>query len=621
MDVELAEVRDFLAGCAPFDELPGAVLDALPVRLTQRYARRGAVVVEAGEHNHRLHLIRSGAVEVCDPDGALLDTRDVGDCFGYSTLTHSGPSRYRMQAATDTLLLEMPREVFDELAATTPAVRAFFGERSDRIREDLSSARLAAAAGDALGTPVRDLLTRDAVTAPLTVSIRSAAQVMTERRVSALLILDDGLVVGILTDRDIRTKVVAADLDPAAGVTEIMTAAPVTVATGARAFDATLQLIDRGVHHLPVVDDDGRPVGMVTSGDLLRLAQADPVYLAARISRAPDARAVASLAERLRPLVGDFVDRGTSPHDIGRVVTATADAATRRLLVLAEDELGPPPVPYCWVGLGSQARGEMGVASDQDNALILDDSARDDPAVDGYFARLADRVCSGLAGAGFPLCPGDMMATEPAWRRTRTEWEQQIGRWVGEPEPDALLHAQVFFDIRAVHGDLSLLTGLHRFMLERAAGSPRFLAHLARIACDWQPPLGFLQGLVVERRGQYRNTLEIKAGGLTPLVQIARVHALSAAQAEVSTRARLDAAAAEGVIGRPDADELTAALRTLRTLVYRHHVRQIAAGDPADNHLAPSELGTSDRNRLRAAFRIISRAQKALALRYRVGQM
>ena len=158
-------------------------------------------------------------------------------------------------------------------------------------------------------------------------------------------------------------------------------------------------------------------------------------------------------------------------------------------------------------------------------------------------------------------------------------------------------------------------------MLARAADSPRFLSHLARIACDWHPPLGFFQGLVVERRGQYRNTLDIKAGGIAPLVQIARLHALSAGIGEVSTRSRLDAAAAKGVIGRSDGEELAAAARTLRTLAYRHHVRQIAAGEPADNHLAPSELGTSDRNRLRTALRIISRAQKAVALRYRVGQM
>src|SRR5699024_11282657 len=131
-------------------------------------------IVEAGAENHRLRLVRSGAVEVCDPDGALLDTRDVGDCFGYSTLTHSGPSRYLILAAEDTLVLAMTREVFDDLAAEFPAVRSFFGRRRERIREDLASARLHASARDPLGTHVRDLLTRDAVTAPPTSPLRHA---------------------------------------------------------------------------------------------------------------------------------------------------------------------------------------------------------------------------------------------------------------------------------------------------------------------------------------------------------------------------------------------------------------------------------------------------------------
>jgi CBS domain-containing protein len=147
MDVELAEVRDFLARCAPFDQLPVEQLDRIPARLTQRYHRRGTVIIEAGAPNDTLHVIRTGAVEVCDPDGTLLEARDEGDCFGYSTLAYTGPSRYRMVAVADTLLLEMSKGVFDEIAAAHPGFRDFFGERSDRIREDLASARLAAAGG------------------------------------------------------------------------------------------------------------------------------------------------------------------------------------------------------------------------------------------------------------------------------------------------------------------------------------------------------------------------------------------------------------------------------------------------------------------------------------------
>lgn len=620
MDVELVEVRDFLARCAPFDELPAAVLDRLPARLTQRYHRRGSVIVGVGEDNHALHIIRSGVVEICDPEGTLLDTRDEGDCFGSSTLARTTASRYRMVAVADTLVLEMSREVFNDVAATHPSLREYFGERSDRVREDLASARVAAAAGDALSTPVGELLTRDAVTIGPDATIRDAARLMTERRVSALLVVENGRVVGLFTDRDMRAKVVAVDADPCGPVSTIMSPEPVSVEASTRAFDATLLQIERGVHHLPVIED-GQPVGVVTTGDLLRLAQANPVYLAARISRAPDADAVAQLAEQVPAIVGEFVRRGTAPQDIGRVVTATADAATRRLIALAEDELGPPPAAYCWVGLGSQARGELGVVSDQDNALVLSDAAATVPGADDYFQALADRVCQGLDHAGFPLCPGDVMASNPVWRRTVSEWMDQVANWVGAPDPDAMLHAQVFFDIRVVHGPEELLTPIRSDMIERARGSGRFLAHLARIACEWQPPLGFFRGLVVARRGEYRNTLEIKAGGIAPVVQIARLHALAAGASEVATLDRLDAAATAGVIARGDAANLEEAFRFLRGLAYRHHAGQIAEGRPQDNNVDPSTLSVKDRHRLRAAFRMIASAQDALALKYRVGQM
>lgn len=620
MDVELVEVRDFLARCAPFDDLPDEVLDRLPARLTQRYHRRGSVIVGVGESNDSLHLIRSGAVEICDPEGTLLDTRDEGDCFGYSTLVRSTPSRYRMEAAADTLVLEMSLEVFDSVAAEHPSLRQYFGRRSDRVREDLASARVAAAAGDALSTPVGQLLTRDAVTIGPEAAIRDAARLMTDSRVSSLLVVEDGQVVGIFTDRDLRAKVVAVDGDTHAPVATIMSPAPVSVDASTRAFDATLLQMQRGVHHLPVIEN-GVPAGVVTTGDLFRLAQANPVYLAARIARAVDVDSVAELTGQVPGIVGEFVRRGTAPQDIGRVVTATADAATRRLIALAEEDLGPAPVEYCWVGLGSQARGELGVASDQDNALVLSDAAAGIPGADEYFHALAERVCQGLDRAGYPLCPGDVMASNPAWRRTVSDWAGQVADWVGAPEPDAMLHAQVFFDMRAVHGPESLLEPLRADMIERARGSSRFLAHLARIACEWQPPLGFFRGLVVARRGEYRNTLEIKAGGTAPVVQIARVHALAAGSRQVGTLDRLLAAAEEGVIGHSDAANLIEAFRFLRGLAYRHHAAQIARGFPQDNNVDPSTLSGKDRHRLRAAFRIIAAAQDALELRYRVGQM
>lgn len=190
-----------------------------------------------------------------------------------------------------------------------------------------------------------------------------------------------------------------------------------------------------------------------------------------------------------------------------------------------------------------------------------------------------------------------------------------------DPQPEAVLHSQVFFDMRAVHGDETLAARVRIQMREQPRTSPRFLAHLARIACDWNPPLGFFRGLVVARRGEYRNTLDVKAGGLAPVVQIARLYALASGVEAVATLDRFDAVAAAGGMGRADAENLSEAFRFLRGVAIRHHYRQIEAGVARDNNVDPSALSARDRHRLRLAFRLIAEAQDAVALRYRVGQL
>lgn len=617
MDVEIAEVVDFLAGCVPFDTLDRAELVALVPRLSQRYHRRGGVIVAPGAENHALHVVRSGVVEVCDPEGALIETRDVGESCGYSTLASDGPSRYLIQAAEDSLVLEVPRAAFDDVSDRHPGIRAFFAEESNRVRGELVAVRVDASGGDPLSTPVSELLARDAVSSPSSTPVRDAARRMSDQRVSCLLVVDDGRLVGILSDRDLRSRVLAEDREPSTPIGEVMTADPVHVRDTTRAFDATLLMMERGVHHLPVLDEGDRPVGVVTSTDLLRLAQADPIYLAARIARASSPVAVAEQVRKLPAMTGEWERRGFPPSDVARVITATADAATRRLLELAEERLGPPPVPFCWVVLGSQARGELGVASDQDSALVL--ASR--PADETWFAEVTALVRDGLADAGFPECPGDMMAANPRWRMTVEEWGEQIDTWVHRPESEHVLDAQVALDMRAVAGDAELCEQVTRRLLDTARHGPRFLAHLARTAADWQPPIGFLRGLVVEKRGEYRNTLNVKAGGLSAIVQMARLRALAAGLPQVGTVERIEAVRDAGAMAERDARSLLLSFDFLRQLQIRHHARLVAQGREPDNQIDPAELSSRERQRLKLAFRAIAEQQEALALRYPIRQM
>ena len=397
---------------------------------------------------------------------------------------------------------------------------------------------------------------------------------MTEHAVSSLLVTRaDNQLEGIVTDRDLRSRVLAAGLDRAQPVGEIMTPNPLTVSTDAPAMEALLHMAERGIHHLPVVDE-GRLHGIVTQSDVTRLLHNDPVYLAADLSRRSSQQELTGAFTEATRLAGRFVERGSTPAEASSLVTLAADAVARRLCTLAEEELGPPPVEYAFVAVGSQGRREMALASDQDSALVLADDY--DASVHGeYFAALSTFVCEGLADAGQVLCPGDMMAMTPEWRMTCSEWTETFRRWIRDPQPDALLNAQIFFDFRVLYGNERLGRLVHNAAVDMGKGATRLHAHLASLAARREPPLTFFRGLVVERDGDYANTLDIKKGGTAGIVQMGRLFALASGSPVVDTRQRLREAAGDAV-SRQGAQELVDAFDFLRALSFQHQARPIA---------------------------------------------
>ncbi|MEA5153711.1 DUF294 nucleotidyltransferase-like domain-containing protein [Raineyella sp.] len=626
MNVELTGIRDFLAAHHPFDVLPQQLLDELPARLTGRYFRRGTVILAAGRPTEAVYILRSGAVDITDANGALADRCGEGGAFGVSAARDDGPSRFTMTALEDSLALLLRPDDFRQLLRTQPLFARFFDEQSaERLQAAVEALRVPEAGHEVLRTTLRGIVTHEPVSVDEGTPIRAAARLMTDRGVSALLVTRDRgeattELSGIVTDRDMRRLVVGEGRPAEGPVSSIMTAAPTTIDPDAPAVEAMLMMMQRGFHHLPVVEH-GRPVGMVTSGDIMRLQQANPVAIVGAIAACQDLAGLIRARGRLPGVVRELVRQDASAAEIGRIVTAVGDAVTRTLLRLAEAELGPPPVPYAWVALGSQGRLELGLSSDQDNALVLPDGpdpgAGPAPVVDAWFADLAERVTSGLAACGYPLCPGDIMASNPAWRLTRSQWWRVFGRWIDEPDSDAVLHADTFFDMRPITGaELvdPLLAAVHR----ATAGNQRFLARLAREAVSWVPPIGFFRGFVLDRAGQGSRGLDLKAGGIAPIVQIARVHALAAGLPEVNTAARLSAAAATGTISQRRADDLRGAYELISHLRHRHHSDQAEHGEPADNVIDPGALSTIDQHSLRDAFRIIKEAQQELAFTYRL---
>lgn len=615
MSVELDEVLGFLQRHEPFSSLPEDTLRALPAQMGITYVRRGDVVVNYGQVNDTLYIIRSGAIDIVSEENLLLDRREAGLNFGYSTLVGEPESRYMMQAVEDSVLLMLPREVFAELLRQHPDLDRFFQTASRRVKAAADEVRDNGSA-DVLRTPVKEVIAgRKLISRKASVSIAQAAQAMVEEQVTCL-ILTGGDEPGIITDRDLRSRVVAPQLDTNLPVSEVMTSPVRTIDEDALIFEAMLTMGELGIHHLPV-ENAGGVVGVITSSDIMRQLQADPIYLAADVDRSSleelegAYRAAADVAVR-------FFERGASAQETQRLLTSIADAIARRLGALGVEKLGPPPVPFAFVAVGSQARGEMGPASDQDNALVLSNDYNE-AAHGAYFAELAEFVCQGLGRAGQALCDGEMMASTPQWRMTEEQWNRTFHSWVTAPDPNALLHAQVFFDFRPIFGSgegwREMATRVRDSALVSAHGSRRLHTHLAALATFREPPIGFFRGLVVERSGDYASTLDIKRGGTAAVVQMARLYAITAGVNETDTVARLKAAAGNTVSQKGAADMLDA-YEYLTNLAMRHQAKQVRAGERPDYHIDPKQLAERDRHALRDAFGVIKSLQNALSNAY-----
>lgn len=620
MDVELAEVRDFLAAQEPFEALPQQVLDRLPRECAVRYARRGSVVLRQGGSSGEMYVVRSGAVDITGEGGDLVERAGPGVSFGMSHLLEAGPSRYEFLAIEDTLLLVVPGPVFLRLCREHPDFGVFFtAAHHDRLRRAVDRLQRSMRGGAVLKTSVGDLLRREPVTTTRDATIREAARVMSEEAVSSLLVMDGPRLVGILTDRDLRRRVVAAGVDPGAPVETVMTPDPHTAGEREVAFEALMRMLDRNIHHLPVTSVDGQVRGLVTSTDLARLERANAVHLAGDIARQSDLAGLVTLARRIPVVLEQLVAEDATADDMGRVVTSLGDALGRRLLALAEAELGPPPVPYAWVVLGSQARREQGLGSDQDSAIVVSDELdQAGPEAAAWFGALAERVTEGLLACGYPTCPGDVMASNPQWRMSLTGWQHQFTRWARAPQPEAVLNAAIFYDMRALHGDERLVDRLRDTALSQAAGSQLLQGYLAKQALAQRPPLGFFRGFAVAKGGDHRDRVDFKAGGVGTITQLARVHALANRVPLLNTRSRLAAVAEAGGLAASSAEELADAWEFLAYLRLRHQAQQVREGLPPDNWVRPADLSGFEQRHLRDAFQVVRAAQQGLAQRLRL---
>jgi signal-transduction protein with cAMP-binding, CBS, and nucleotidyltransferase domain len=447
-------------------------------------------------------------------------------------------------------------------------------------------------------------------------SIQKAAVLMTAHGASAAVVeMDDGTPIGMVTDHDLRERVLTEGLDLQAPVRVVMSAPLVTISEKSMIFEALMRMEEKGIQYLAVEDEQGKIINILRYKEMVQFHRYGSLVLTNEISRAATVEAVIRSCQRSPALVSALVNVGAQPQNITRMVSLTCDAAVEKFIQFAVAELGAPPVPFTFLAMGSQGRQEQTLLTDQDNAIVYLDPAvhMERRYIEDYFLRLGEKVVRWLDQAGYPLCQGNMMANNQRWCRPLSDWKRYFDEWILKAEPQELLDFSIFFDFRPIYGSLELSNDLRRFIHQSVNEYPPFFIHFAKNALLFTPPTRlfgriFLGGGSMEHEGN----VNLK-DAMMSIGNFARLYALRHRVNAVNTLERIDALLDQKVLLPSSRDDIVAAYNFFMRLRLHHQVDLISSGKLPDNLVPISKLSHHDAAQLQQAYGQITAVQKKIS--------
>ncbi len=594
----IADRVRFLSRVPLFKDLPPEELRAVAASVRERAVPAGeAILVEGGPPGEELYVVRLGALELIHKD-AYVAVVSAGEVVGHPTLLTGLAPEFTTRAREDSMLYCLPRDVAFELLSRPSGLRWMAANSRERLLQAAGTMR---AMPDVRTMPVTSVTRSRPLFCDPATTAREAARILIAEKRSAILVRGPGGrgIAGIVTDVDLRNKVVVEGVSRHAPVTEIMSSPVHTIGAEVLAPEASIAMMTAGVNHLPVLDDEGEVVGVLSASNLMSLEARSPFALRREIMAARTEDEVIAAAADVPQLFLDLMTANVNAPSMTRVFTVLHDAVTSRLLELVIDRLGEPPVPFAWLAFGSAARSELTLASDQDNGLAYDDT--DDPAVADYFRVLARDVNAGIARCGLPVDPHGVLASNAAWRMPLSRWRATFEDCLEGKDLNRMARASVAFDYRQVAGELYVDKVLTDVMRE-APEHRRFLQGLIQLGTRVRPPLSF--------RGKLEGSIDIKKNGLVPIQNYARYFAFASSITSASTLERLAAIVEVGGDELIPERALREAFISMQHLQLRHHANRLRHGRPLDNIIETWTLPPLTRASLQEALREIVSAQK-----------
>ncbi len=623
----IAIVADELRRHAPFDRMSLEHLQWLAGEASIVYFPSGSTILEPGQGVPRhCYIVKQGAVAGFRPDQAATETPQwrvsPGECFPIGALVSVRAVTTVARAAGDAFCYRIGAKAFDELMEKSTPFRDFATRRLARLILDSRLAQrvdAASAARQPLERRLEDLVPGQATLCSPDESVRNVVSKMRSGRADSALIVDEShAALGIFTLRDLRDRVALepARLEQAVG--EVMTRNPTTLPADAMAFEAALLMAERGFRHVIVTRED-RVIGVVSESELFAAQRIGMPALSAAIRSAPDVEVLRRAAEDVRTLTRGLGAEGMPAEQITRIVATLNDLITIRVIELECAAAAIDPSTFCWLAFGSEGRHEQTFATDQDNGLLFPDP----PDGDGETVRqrllpLARRVNASLAECGFPLCKGEIMAGNPRWCLSLSEWKKAFADWLRIPDGEALLHAAIFFDLRALHGAVELAADLRSWLADAAKDNGVFLRIMAENALGNEPPLGLLKDFSLAEHEGRPDTLDLKINGAAIFVDAARLLALAAGGTQAGTADRLRGVALARGFDQNETQAWLEAFHFVQQIRLNHQLRCIEDRRPPDNFVAPETLNALDRRILKESLRQARKLQTRLKLDYRL---
>lgn len=621
----------FITKHAPFDRMElGHVLWMLE-RMKLGYYAGGEVIVSPEQGSvDRFLVIKQGMVhgEQNVANASETDTwleLGEGECFPLGALLANRPVASVYRAGGDIFCYELGAADFRELIGLSAAFRDFCTRRIANLLEhskQIIQAQYSHSSVEqqSLASPLSAIIRRAPVTCSPDATVRQVLNIMKEQRIGSMVAADgEGRPLGIVTLHDVLDRIAIPQINLDQPVINVMSTQLSSLPPQALAHEAALLMAKQGFRHVLIVEN-GRLVGLVSEKDLFALQRVGLRQIGSSIRHAENADALRQGASDIRHMARNMMAQGVAPEQLTQFISTFNDLITARIVELECKASGITGTPLhdglCWMALGSEGRFEQTLNTDQDNAIIFNvPDGMTAGQVREQLLPVAKRINDTLALCGFPLCKGEIMASNPKWCLSLEEWKRAFSDWISGGSPEALLHASIFFDFRALCGDNQLAEDLRGWLARVASDNSRFLHMMAENALRNRPPLGMVRDFVLGKG----NKLDLKLNGITPFVDAARIFGLATGCLNTNTIQRLRSSAEKLRLDMSEIDAWVDALLFIQVLRLRHHDEASAQGvgdDGLDNLIDPEKLNELDRRILKEAFRQARKLQARLAMEY-----